>query len=268
MHFFTDASRSTTRISSGQRYRGPEAARRGAVQLMSGFGDVEVLDFRLVPAGDRVVALLHTARQGRARRPRGRAARRHTITFRDGKDRLTGGSTSTRPRLSPTAGLDPGLASAGTGPGSDQHGVLLPWWERHDEQKARSALIALGSPRPGRSGRSTADQQNAGGRHGEPRRIWRGFLSAPRAIPPGTGVRSFARDVSFAVIDASIGLRGLRPGSTVQLRERQQVLLLAAELRRLDREGLPLDSGQGLLEPMITYSTTAPPTASTQKGRG
>ena len=45
-------------------YRGPEAARRVAELLMSGFEDVEVKDFRLLSAGDRVVALLHTRAKG------------------------------------------------------------------------------------------------------------------------------------------------------------------------------------------------------------
>src|SRR5215207_6150554 len=41
-------------------YRGRQAISRVIEQLMSGFRHVEIRDFRLVPAGDRVVALIHT----------------------------------------------------------------------------------------------------------------------------------------------------------------------------------------------------------------
>ena len=46
-------------------YRGREAVSRVIEMLISGFEDVEIRDFRLLPAGDRVVALLHTHREGR-----------------------------------------------------------------------------------------------------------------------------------------------------------------------------------------------------------
>ena len=62
-------------------------------------------------------------------------------------------------------------------------------------------------------------------------------------------------DVSFAVIDDSIGLRGYDPDRQFSSASVTKALLLAAELRRLQREGLPLDDEtKGLLEPMITYS--------------
>jgi hypothetical protein len=101
---------------------------------------------------------------------------------------------------------------------------------------------------------ASADRDRAGGRHQH--RVW------PSAVypPPGAVHRAqrFAAargDVSFAVIDGSLGLRGYdyeRPFSSASV---SKALLLAAELRRLAREDLPLDAGtRALLEPMVTYS--------------
>jgi beta-lactamase class A len=62
-------------------------------------------------------------------------------------------------------------------------------------------------------------------------------------------------DVSFAVIDDSIGLRGYEPDEQFSSASVSKALLLAAELRRLDRDHLPLDAEtKELLEPMITNS--------------
>ena len=85
MHFFTDDVEVYDPDLPPGPYRGPEAARRVAVQLMSGFADVEILDFRLVPAGDRVVALLHTRAKGERVDLEVETRDAHTITFRDGK---------------------------------------------------------------------------------------------------------------------------------------------------------------------------------------
>ena len=92
-------------------YRGPAAARHVVELLMSGFKDVEIKDFRLVPAGDRVVALLHTRAKGESVDLEVETRDAHTITFRDGKIAYW------RLYLDPVealtdAGLDPGLASA------------------------------------------------------------------------------------------------------------------------------------------------------------
>lgn len=88
-----------------------------------------------------------------------------------------------------------------------------------------------------------------------PHRVW------PRSVypPPGAVRRAqrlaASRGVSFAVIDRSLGLRGYDYGRQFSSASVSKALLLAAELRRLDREGLPLDSEtKALLEPMITYS--------------
>jgi Beta-lactamase enzyme family len=62
-------------------------------------------------------------------------------------------------------------------------------------------------------------------------------------------------DVSFAVIDRPIGLRGYDYDRQFSSASVSKALLLAAELRRLEREDLPLDDEtKALLEPMITYS--------------
>lgn len=64
-----------------------------------------------------------------------------------------------------------------------------------------------------------------------------------------------AQGVSFAVIDRSLGLRGYDSDQQFSSASVSKALLLAAELRRLTREGRPLDGGtRALLEPMITYS--------------
>jgi hypothetical protein len=84
----------------------------------------------------------------------------------------------------------------------------------------------------------------------------------PRTVyPPPAAVRRAQRfaaargDVSFAVIDGSLGLRGYDYDRQFSSASVSKALLLAAELRRLDREGLPLDGEtSALLDPMITYS--------------
>ena len=62
-------------------------------------------------------------------------------------------------------------------------------------------------------------------------------------------------DVSFAVIDSSVGLRGYDVDRSHSSASVSKALLLAAELRRLERDDEPLDSAtKALLGPMITYS--------------
>jgi ketosteroid isomerase-like protein len=92
-------------------YRGPEAVRHVVEQLMSGFENVEVRDFRLLPAGDRVVALLHTRAKGERDDLTIEQRDAHTITFRDGKIAYWRLYLDQAEALS-DAGLDPELASA------------------------------------------------------------------------------------------------------------------------------------------------------------
>jgi ketosteroid isomerase-like protein len=91
-------------------YRGPEAARRVANLLTSGFADVEIKDFRLLPAGDRVVALLHTRGRGERVDLEVETRDAHTITFRDGKIAYWRLYLDQAEALT-DAGLDPELAS-------------------------------------------------------------------------------------------------------------------------------------------------------------
>jgi ketosteroid isomerase-like protein len=67
------------------RYRGHEAAKTVVEQLMSGFENVEIKDFRLLSIGDRVVALLHTRAKGGKQDLQVEVRDAHTLTFRDGK---------------------------------------------------------------------------------------------------------------------------------------------------------------------------------------
>jgi ketosteroid isomerase-like protein len=93
-------------------YRGRQAISQVIEDLMSGFRHVEIRDFRLLPAGDRVVALLHTHGTGERDDLVVELRDAHTVTFRDGK------ITYWRLYLDPAealsdAGLDPELAKIG-----------------------------------------------------------------------------------------------------------------------------------------------------------
>jgi Beta-lactamase enzyme family len=105
----------------------------------------------------------------------------------------------------------------------------------------------------GIGGRSLADQGR--GRHAEDK-VWpRDRYPSARAIHRAQEFAAARGDVSFAVIDDSIGLRGYDPDRQFSSASVTKALLLAAELRRLERDDLPLDDAtKALLEPMITYS--------------
>jgi ketosteroid isomerase-like protein len=96
-------------------YRGPEAVRLVAEQLMSGFAAVEIEDFRLIPAGDRVVALLRTRAKGERIDLEVQMRDAHTLTFRNGKVVYWRLYLDQAEALS-DAGLDPGLALTRSGP--------------------------------------------------------------------------------------------------------------------------------------------------------
>jgi ketosteroid isomerase-like protein len=93
-------------------YRGRDAVSRVIEMLVSGFEDVEIRDFRLLPAGDRVVALLHTRGRGERGDLEVETRDAHTITFRDGKITYWRLYLDQGEALS-DAGLDPALATAG-----------------------------------------------------------------------------------------------------------------------------------------------------------
>jgi hypothetical protein len=113
---------------------------------------------------------------------------------------------------------------------------------------ALAVVLALGF-----AGQSVADRGGDGSRH---RKTWpRDPYPSPRAIRRAQEFAAGRGDVAFAVIDDSIGLRGYDADRQFSSASVSKSMLLAAELRRLDRGHLPLDDEtKGLLEPMITYS--------------
>jgi ketosteroid isomerase-like protein len=113
MPFFTDDVEVYDPDLPEGPYRGPEAARQVAELLMSGFEDVEIQDFRLLPAGDRVVALLHTRAKGERDELEVETRDAHTITFRDGKIAYWRLYLDQTEALT-DAGLDPELATSGS----------------------------------------------------------------------------------------------------------------------------------------------------------
>jgi ketosteroid isomerase-like protein len=111
MSYFTDDVEVYDPDLPPGRYRGPEAVRRVAEQLMSGFENVEIQNFRLLPAGDRVVALLHTLGKGERDDLVVETRDAHTVTFRAGKIAYWRLYLDQAEALA-DVGLDPGLADA------------------------------------------------------------------------------------------------------------------------------------------------------------
>lgn len=72
-------------MPAGGTYRGREGLRGMLEMLMSGNASTEVIDFRVVPAGDRVVALTHTRARGESGRPEVEVRDAHVMTFAGGK---------------------------------------------------------------------------------------------------------------------------------------------------------------------------------------
>jgi beta-lactamase class A len=87
---------------------------------------------------------------------------------------------------------------------------------------------------------------------------------SPARIPSASAMRGawrFARgrggQVSLAVVDTEGRLRGREAGRRYVAASVVKAMLLAAELRRFQREGLPLDSATEELTAMITHSDNA-----------
>jgi beta-lactamase family protein len=123
--------------------------------------------------------------------------------------------------------------------------------------KARVVLIAAVLIAAVSAGDRSLADQDWKGRHA--RSTGQGWpridYPAPHAIRSAEDFAASRGDVSFAVIDDSIGLRGYDVDREFSSASLSKALLLAAELRRLDRDDLPLDSEtKELLEPMVTYS--------------
>jgi hypothetical protein len=118
-----------------------------------------------------------------------------------------------------------------------------------------ASLVALGAVTlPALDEASLAERD--GGGHTAARRAWpRLSYPAGQAIRRARAFAAARGDVSFALIDASLGLRGFDPDRLYSSASVSKALLLAAELGRLQRADLPLDPAtKALLAPMITYS--------------
>jgi ketosteroid isomerase-like protein len=108
-YFAEDAEVYDPDLPRDRRYRGKEAV-RGALELMlTGAERTEVREWELLPAGDRVVALLRTYSRGDGGSPEVEVRDAHTMTFRDGKIVYWRLYLDRAEALS-DAGLDPELA--------------------------------------------------------------------------------------------------------------------------------------------------------------
>jgi ketosteroid isomerase-like protein len=72
-------------LPGGGLFHGHQGLRDFISQLTEGFDLLEVRDYELVPAGDRVVGLLHTYARGRKGGVEVEIRDAHVHTFRDGK---------------------------------------------------------------------------------------------------------------------------------------------------------------------------------------
>jgi ketosteroid isomerase-like protein len=72
-------------LPGGGLFRGHQGVRDFISQLTEGFDLLEIRDYELVPAGDRVVGLLHTYARGRQGGVEVEIRDAHVHTFRDGK---------------------------------------------------------------------------------------------------------------------------------------------------------------------------------------
>jgi len=72
-------------LPSDRPYRGKEALRSFLNLMLTGSEETEIRDYALLPAGDRVVALIRTYFRGSGGGPEVEVRDAHTMTFRDGK---------------------------------------------------------------------------------------------------------------------------------------------------------------------------------------
>jgi ketosteroid isomerase-like protein len=98
-------------MPEGTKIRGHEAVLRTFGEMLDGFEEMKVEDFEAIPAGDRVVALIHTAGYGHGRYGQIDLEQRdaHVMTFRDGKITYWRLYVDQAEALA-DAGLDPGRA--------------------------------------------------------------------------------------------------------------------------------------------------------------
>jgi limonene-1,2-epoxide hydrolase len=101
-------------VPGNRSYRGKEGLRSFLDLMLTGSEETEIRDYELLPAGDRVVALMRTYFRGDGGGPEVEVRDAHTLTFRDGKIvywRLY----IDRTEALTDAGLDPELARPATG---------------------------------------------------------------------------------------------------------------------------------------------------------
>jgi ketosteroid isomerase-like protein len=72
-------------LPDGGVFRGHEGVRRFLDEILEGFEVIEIRDYELLPAGDRVVGLIHTYGRGTRGGIEVEIRDAHTWTFRDGK---------------------------------------------------------------------------------------------------------------------------------------------------------------------------------------
>ena len=84
-YFHPDAEVYDPDAPADRDYRGREAVASFLGQLVEGTGQMRVRDFDLIPAGDRVVGLIHAEWQSERGETELELRDAHTLTFRDGK---------------------------------------------------------------------------------------------------------------------------------------------------------------------------------------
>lgn len=72
-------------LPDGGTFRGQDGLRHMLGLMMSGNASTEVLDYRLIPTGDRLVVLTHTRVTGKPGHPDVELHDAHVMTYRDGK---------------------------------------------------------------------------------------------------------------------------------------------------------------------------------------
>jgi ketosteroid isomerase-like protein len=72
-------------LPGDRTYRGKEGLRSVLNLMLMGSEQTEIRDYELLPAGDRVVALIRTYFRGQGGGPEVEVRDAHTMTFRDGK---------------------------------------------------------------------------------------------------------------------------------------------------------------------------------------
>jgi hypothetical protein len=112
-----------------------------------------------------------------------------------------------------------------------------------------AALLGAASPHGAAGGSDRRDRPSA-------KKVWPPINYPPRrAIRRAQEFAAARGDVSFALISSSAGRHGYDVDRQYSSASASKALLLAAQLRELQRDDAPLDAAsRALLEPMIVYS--------------